>query len=156
MRMNSGYRSWISWILIPFPIFSCCGKEEIALDIGNRLEYELLERAELSNIVISAGTITQAYSVILENVLFQVVVNDRNEIVFIMTEDQSFQSREGATMGMSLKEIASLSEGDLVEEPGWAFYYPLPSGWRAAFTVGDSMTERLPGDSVPVRWYFKR
>jgi len=55
-----------------------------------------------------------------------------------------------------LNEARKAADSELSTERGWGFYYHLPSGWNAAFTVIHTMTDTLPSDDARIRFFFKR
>lgn len=127
------------------------------LEIGKVPSARIYEMATKgSGIVWSSADISlTSYDIFLNDIKYTFVVRE-DKIVYIDTQDKNFKTSEGVTVGLPLSEVVSISNSKLAEERGWAFFVSLPSGWNAAFSVGDTMTDESPLEDAPVEWLFKR
>ena len=106
-------------------------------------------------LMIGSSQTDPAYDVSYQGKNFTVTANDKI-ISYISTTDASFKTPEGIGVGDTLEKVLSLPQRKLIREPGWAFYVYLESGWRAAFTRGEYMTEEELPPTAKVKWLFRR
>jgi hypothetical protein len=106
-------------------------------------------------LMIRSAQTDPAYEVSFNGIEYIVTVNDKR-ISAITTRDPRFQTPEGISVGDTLEKVLKISQSELGREPGWAFHVYLKSGWHAAFTQGDSMTEGELAPTAKVKWLFRR
>jgi hypothetical protein len=88
---------------------------------------------------------------------FDLGVDEGGVIRYVSTTDTRFATPEGVHVGSDYRSAMAAAGGQAaVREPGWAYYVDLPSGWRAAFVTGPSMTDGAVTAESPVRWLFQR
>jgi len=75
--------------------------------------------------------------------------------IFRSTTDSNFKTSDGVSIGMSLNTVKIISKKQLVIEPDWAYYFPLKSGWNAAFMLDEKTDYQTIKDST-VAFIFKR
>ena len=96
------------------------------------------------SLLISSAQFSRAYSVNCKNIHYDIAVSVAGQfqkVVFIATDDKAFVTPEELKINDSLANVRSVTDNEILTEPGWAFYIPLDSGWNAAFTEGESMTD---------------
>ncbi|MBE0551397.1 MAG: hypothetical protein IH619_03345 [Ignavibacterium sp.] len=104
----------------------------------------------------SSGQFSKAYVVICNNIKYSIAVNDSNKIIYISTSDSNFVTLDNIRIGSTQKDFSSFDSSLVYKENGWAYFVKLQSGWNAAFTEGESMTnEPLTRDSK-VSFFFKK
>jgi hypothetical protein len=106
--------------------------------------------------LISAGQFADSCQVTVDEVRFMVALDRDGRIVYVGVTDAEFETPEGIRVGSTLVDVLEAGAGVPQKESGWAFHTLLPSGWRAAFTTGESLTEQAPGKQSKVRWLFRR
>jgi hypothetical protein len=144
-------------ILISTTFFVNCSNEGKMFEIGDKLPEKIIEESESNlQLMTSSGSFHDSYMVVVKDVVYDVAINQDSIIVFIGTSDTNFRTPEGIKVGTPLSKVLSLTQEKLFEERGWAYHVRLPSGWRAAFTVGHTMTDNTPSEDEPVKWLFKR
>lgn len=107
-------------------------------------------------LMISSGQTDPAYEVSYKGIEYRVTLNDDKRISAISTHDLSFKTPEGIGVGDTLEKVLKVSQSELNTERGWAFFVYLKSGWAAAFTQGDYMTEGKLAPTAQVKWLFQR
>lgn len=81
---------------------------------------------------------------------------DRGNIVqFIATSSDRVRTREGVHVGQAFAEVEGLRSINVSRWPGWGYVVKLPSGWNAAFFIGNTMTEFPPGPTDRVVKLFR-
>ena len=114
-------------------------------------------RAVPNTIIMTASSQTRhQYNLTISGVDFVLGVNDDGIVRYISTDRVKVKTPEGICVGDSYKSVTQRVGVQAVAEPGWAYHVELPSGWRAAFVQGDSMTEGKLAPDARVRWLFKR
>ena len=104
----------------------------------------------------AAGSLDRAYVVAVNGVQFTIAVSSKRDVVYVATTDTSFQTPENIRVGSSLASVRAAGAGEPLPESGWGFYTALPSGWQAAFTNGQSLSESPLPENARVRWLFQR
>ena len=126
-----------------------------ALEIGEYLPSDVADSTQYA--LISAAQLDPSYQVKVGEFEYNVATYPDSKLIrYIEIKDKGFVSEEGAHTGMTLSEISKLTTENLIEERGWAYYVPLPSGWFAAFCVGQGCTSGAVVNSSVVSWLFKR
>ena len=96
----------------------------------------------------------EAYNFVAEGVPFRLGVTD-GRVRYVATTSPAFLTPEGLRVGDMFSAVRSASGSAPVLQPGWAYVVELPSGWRAAFVQGETMTAGPLHDTTRVRWFFR-
>jgi len=107
-------------------------------------------------VLISAGQFAESCQVTVDKVAFTVARDRAGGVLYVDVSDTKFETPEGIRTGSTLADVLKAGAAMPQKEPGWAFHTRLPSGWRAAFTTGESLTEETPDKESKVRWLFRR
>ena len=119
-------------------------------------ELKALPNALLSKMtLISSGQLTPYTNIKINDCNFDFVTSD-SDTIYLATKDKRFQTPEGYKVGSRLLELPKAIQSELIKEPGWGYYYKLPSGWTLGFCEGSSCTDNYPQKSSKVKWIFKR
>jgi hypothetical protein len=80
------------------------------------------------------------------NIVEAIFVSERNYFNSVNANiNQSFKTPDGVYLGMTYNELRNIDPDIVIKEmPGWGYYGELKSGWKVAFFIGDTMTERFP------------
>lgn len=105
--------------------------------------------------LVSSGQMSPYTTVKIDGSDFDLVTSD-NDTTYLATKDKRFQTPEGYKVGTRLSELPKNIQQELIKEPGWGYYYKLPSGWTLGFCEGSSCTDKYPENSSKVKWIFKR
>lgn len=105
--------------------------------------------------LVSSGQMSPYTKVKIDGSDFDLVTKDK-DTTYLATKDKRFQTPEGYKVGTKLSELPNNIKDGLTKEPGWGFYYKLPSGWTLGFCEGNSCTDKYPENSSMVKWIFKR
>lgn len=105
--------------------------------------------------MVSSGQISPYTTIKIDGCNFDLVTKG-NDTIYLATNDKKFQTPEGYKIGTKFSELPKDTQSDLIKEPGWGYYYKLPSGWTLGFCEGNSCTDQYPQDSSKVKWIFKR
>lgn len=141
-------------IALAFVLLSCTSHHP-PLEIGGTLTDRQLAESDTMLFVTSASSIEKTYLITIDGIEYEVALNKNGKISYIQTIDPGFHT-DSLRIGSSLEETQSRADSELSTERGWGFYYHLPSGWNAVFTVGYTMTDSLPADDAGIRFFFKR
>jgi hypothetical protein len=106
-------------------------------------------------IMVSGGQIFASKEIKIKVISFDLVL-DGTDTTYLATTEENFKTPEGYNVGMQLSELPSDIQKDLIKEPGWAYYYKLPSRWSLGFCEGTSCTDNYPTSKSKVKWIFKR
>jgi hypothetical protein len=106
--------------------------------------------------MVASAQSRQGYDAVVDGVTMSLCVDDQGIIVEQSTKDATFRTPEGVCIGVPLDQVLARHKTSVVREPGWSYYVPLPSGWKAGLAMDDGrLDEPLPFDT-PVRWLFMR
>jgi hypothetical protein len=105
--------------------------------------------------LVSSGQMSPYTTIKINDCKFDLVTSG-NDTIYLATNDKAFQTSEGYKVGTKFSELPKNIQEDLTKEPGWGYYYKLPSGWTLGFCEGNSCTDHLPNNSSRVKWIFKR
>jgi hypothetical protein len=75
---------------------------------------------------------------------------EKNRVRYIGVSDPKFKTSEGLSVASTFAEVLQASPDKGSNEPGWAYFVPLRSGWSAAFKAS------APTKAQLVSWFFKR
>ncbi len=109
-----------------------------------------------SLVMTSPGSLQKSYAWTSSGTPFQLAVDETGKVVYLSTDAPSFATPENVRVGMSLKDALLLASHGLQKETGWGYYVTLPSGWCAALTRGETMTEQDLDQETPIKWLFRR
>jgi hypothetical protein len=84
------------------------------------------------------------------------LVTRGKDTIYLSTNDKRFQTPEGCKVGTKYSELPNDIQSELSREPGWGYYYKLPTGWSLGFCEGSSCTDNYPQKNSIVKWIFKR
>jgi hypothetical protein len=101
---------------------------------------------------ISSSQLSPHTTVEVAGTTFVVAVDRESRITFIQPMSPNFRTPEGLSLGSTLQDVLSSGGSPVRNERGWAQYSTLPSGWRAAFPMGDVP----PSPDSKVTSFFKR
>jgi hypothetical protein len=120
------------------------------------LTLDTLPNISLSKMTLVSSGQMSPYTIIkINGCSFDLVTSD-NDTIYLATNDKKFQTPEGYKVGTKFSELPKDIQGELTKEPGWGYYYKLPSGWTLGFCEGNSCTDNFPKNSSKVKWVFKR
>jgi hypothetical protein len=133
----------MKYIMFFVCLFQCVSTH--AIEIGEALP----DSAKLDGfkIYVRESVLSSTYS-IEENGYTQYLTIDKgNKIQFIFVNDHNFRTPEGVHGNMPYDEVMRVPGAVSRTEKGWFHYVVLPSGWSAAFCVGDKTctSEELVG-----------
>ena len=103
------------------------------LELGDPVP-ELAARSEVL-ILTGPARSRPSYTAVIGRDIFTLATDTDEKIVYIWTGSESFQTPENVSVGSSLKESQKSSKAEMMHEPGWGCYLPLPSGWNAYFSL---------------------
>jgi len=133
---------------------SCC-----TTGIQNNSAEKKTKIDSIYGIMISSGTIEDnCFDYIEKEIKYSRCTDEKNNnnIVYTDTKDKKYISPEGVYIGMSFNKVKKISKQKLVQEPGWVYYFPLKSGWNAAFVLDkETAYQTITKDSL-VAFIFKR
>ena len=99
----------------------------------NPEEADAVQDDTLQVILISSAQLAKAYKIKFEGLEFSIGSDNDDKIVYVGTYDTNFSTPEHISVNSSLSELLAVSNDSLINEPGWAWYSRLPSGWLACF-----------------------
>jgi hypothetical protein len=105
--------------------------------------------------LVSSGQMSPYTEIKIDGCDFNLVTSD-SDTTYLATHDKRFQTPEGYKVGIEFLELPKDIQGHLTKEPGWGYYYKLPSGWTLGFCEGNSCTDKYPENGSKVKWIFKR
>ena len=106
--------------------------------------------------MVSSGQISPSKKITFENCVFDLVLNQQNDTVYLQTRDASFKTLEGYHVGTDWNSIHNEHRSNLEKMPGWGYYIELDSGWNLGFCEGQSCTDSAPTQGSVVKWIFRR
>ena len=108
------------------------------------------------NIVIGPSEIRKCFSISIDEINYSIGVNEIGLIDYVITSDSNFSTSEILKIGDTYKKVQGLTEKEVVVLIGWGYYIELPSGWKAVFTQGDTMTEGELKYNSKIKFFFKQ
>lgn len=91
-------------------------------------QYEINKSTSFQMLMTSGGSFDKAYKVTENGCQFIICLDSIREITYISTKDKAFKTPESVSVG---KLITVSDKNKLINEPGWACYIKLDSGWNA-------------------------
>jgi hypothetical protein len=102
------------------------------------------------------------FMVYFDGTYYQIAFDNDNKIraIFIDANDfkhqQSFRTPEGVYAGMKYSDLKNIEPNiSLKKMPGWGYIGVLSSGWKVAFFIGKTATERFPEEDDIIGSIFK-
>ena len=108
-----------------------------------------------TEILISPAQTRAAYSVLIGDLEFELGVDEDGRIVFVSPTSSKFGTPEGIRVGDSYHRLQKVVATTPDVLSGWAYVVDLPSGWKAAFVQGKTMTEGELRGTTKVTFIFK-
>lgn len=99
--------------------------------------------SDTSRFAISRSQFAKGCYTSISAVRFFIGTIDEKVIDFVSTQDLSFRTPEGIHVGCSLRDVLAVGGTDAIEEPSWARFSRLPSGWCAR--LGEVPGLKIPG-----------
>jgi hypothetical protein len=101
-------------------------------------------------ILVCPAQFRQEWRWLFDDVEYSLGVDDNGVVQYLSTSSEKVATAEGARVGQPFAELKKVEGVRLVAWRGWGYVVELPSGWKAAFFPGTSMTdgEPKPEDSV--------
>ena len=123
-------------------------------EVGTKLNTEKI--STFDQMLVSSGQFYPGYHLIVGGIKFEVAINREQIIKYVSTDNPKFKTGEGVSVENTLAQVLKKTKGKTKKEAGWAFFVTLKSGWNAAFTQGNTMTEGELDSGSKVKWLFKR
>lgn len=141
--------SMMKYLTLTFLLLvSCQEKKEKAL--------HSIDNKEKRQILISSGQFEPYETIKINNIDFDLVVNETADTIYLGTKDTNFTTADGFTVGAKFGELSNDLKKEISKENGWGYYVTLNSGWSLGFCEGSSCTDNYPADSSRVKWIFRR
>ncbi|MFZ1217738.1 MAG: hypothetical protein WAO00_00525 [Chthoniobacterales bacterium] len=105
-------------------------------------------------LIMSSPSQFYRHFVLTDGVRWDLGVSDEGQIKYVSTKDTRFKTAEGITVGMRLSDVRARIKEPMIRYPGWAWAIELPSGGKAAFVQGRSLTEGSLSASAPVSFLY--
>jgi hypothetical protein len=125
--------------------------------IGEKLPPGAESYTILPWVITDTGAALKAFRIARDGHHYIVGVDLTHTIGYItLAGDRTFKTPEGVALGSPLTVVTAATKHAPVKVSRWAFYYfPLPSGWNAAF-VGSPKRPKLAGlPPAEVNFLFK-
>lgn len=108
-----------------------------SIDSNNRLTDSINTKlVSCYGMLVNSGTLSNKCFDSISNVIkYSVCFYDDDKYKFIVTNDNKFITLDSVSVGMKYGEVILISKNNLIKEPGFAYYFPLKSGWFAAFNL---------------------
>lgn len=136
--------------------FGCLGCYHM-INIGSPISPDELQNLSSEYIIINSGQIEKLYSITLDSIKYRFAVDTLNwQIKYIDTKDPQFYTDENLSLNSTYEYVSKFSTEKVAKNPGWGYYFKLPSGWKAVFFVGESGTDELPSNNSLVDLFFKQ
>ena len=150
----------VSRIVIPSR-FPTVIYEDISLFyIGKDISEYNIKRGFLA--LVNSSDLLPCFCVYFDGTYYTIVFDD-NKIRVIsinannpFNHQQSFRTPEGVYAGMKYGELKKIEPNiSLVKMPGWGYRGVLSSGWKVAFHIGNTWTDRFPEEDDIIGSVFK-
>lgn len=109
--------------------------------------------------LVSSSHIESGFTIVENGIPFNIAIETGNDIfvdinkpmkvIFKSTNSEKFRTPEKISIKNTFKDVKRY--GKLINDPGWAYYIQLPSGWCAAF---EKYIE--PIDNSPILFFFQK
>lgn len=126
-------------------LFGCQNTPKINMDSINKIP-ELNSFVTDTNrtkenskfITISVGSAKLFKSTTRNGILFDISWKKNKQIDYIYTRDSKFKTEEGVHVNMTLKELKTIQNKEIIMNEDSNFYMKLDSGWYAGFASNKS------------------
>lgn len=112
--------------------------------------------SEMEVVMVSSGQLYPSNKHIVDQIEFNVVLDENQDTLYVQTMDPNFKTPEGYHVNITLKDLASSDIKNLKKMNGWGYYIELKSGWQLGFCEGETCTDHKPDENATVKWIFKR
>jgi hypothetical protein len=110
---------------------------------------------DMFSLMTSPAQFSPAIFISVDSIGYILCVDHLDSVCQISVHDTSFVTPEGVKIDMPYYEASKFASQKTSCSAGWGWVMPLPSGWNAAFFVGDSGTDNFPDSTHPVGWLFR-
>lgn len=107
-------------------------------------------------ILISSGQLSKSEAIKINDVNFDLVMNNNHDTIYLQTMEPKFVTKEGIRVGTKVSELPISIQQNLIKYPGWGYIYKLASGWSIGFCEGKTCTDSYPKADSKIKWIFKR
>jgi hypothetical protein len=126
------------------------------LCIGEYFDTKYIKKEKIQ-IMTSSSSIEEVYKIFRDGIEYDIALDEKNLIHYIDTIDPDFVTPEGLKMGDKYKVVKKRTDSIVWREAGYAYYIEFPSGWRAGFVQGRTLTEgEVLSDEAEIKWFYKR
>jgi formylglycine-generating enzyme required for sulfatase activity len=112
------------------------------LELGVPVPVDAEDTGEM--VMVSPAQFQHAWNWVFDNVEYTLGIDENGRVQFLSTSSLKVATAEGIRVGQRFAELQKVEGIKLVAWCGWGYVVELPSGWKAAFFLGESMTEREP------------
>jgi hypothetical protein len=107
-------------------------------------------------ILISSGQFETGKEISIDGYIFDIVLNEKSDTIYLATADKSFITSDGFRIGTRFGQLPDQLKGKTATESGWGYFIKLDSKWTLGFCEGPSCTDKFPTEASTVKWIFKR
>jgi len=100
------------------------------------------------------GSTILEINVFIDNILYSIIVNDKNYIERIYTNDSNFITEEGLKIGMKTKELKRRMRNKIFLNYD-CYNLPLKSNWTAYFQLSDSNNMETISPESKILYFFQ-
>lgn len=133
---------------------SACGAALPDLQLGARVPADAGEVPN-TRVLVSLGQSQGHWRWLFDGIEYTLGVDRNERVQYMATSSDAVETPDGVRVGFSFAELQQLEGVSVVEWPGWGYVANLPSGWKAAFFLGLSMTDRPPQPDDRVELLFR-
>lgn len=112
--------------------------------------------SEMEVLMVSSGQLYPSQKWKFSDFEFNVVIDEKQDTIYIQTMDPNFQTKEGYHVNSQFKDLPKELQKKVQNMPGWGYYIELESGWQLGFCEGRTCTDQAPSQNSTVKWVFKR
>jgi hypothetical protein len=116
---------------------------------------KIVDKKQISLIMISAGSLKPSKEVRLNNISFNVVLDPKNNVSFVHTFDKSFRTKNGIRIGDRYGDIKKVLKTGTYE-PGFSYYFKSDSDWFISFLDDHILKTGKISDTCKVKMFYKR
>jgi len=84
-------------------------------------------------VLASPSQIYDSHKMTADGIVYTLGVSREGVLRYLETQDESFATPDGVSIGMRLEDLERSFGSPILNEPGFAYFVRLPSGWNAAF-----------------------
>jgi hypothetical protein len=138
-------------VVISLPLI--CAADLPELQLGAPVPAEAT-RVENQLIMVSPAQMQPKWTWMFDGVEYTLGVDPPGFVQFISTSSTKVETLEGVRPGQTFATLETIEGVDFRAWPGWGYVAELPSGWNAAFFLGESMTD-APQPYDPIQLLFR-